>query len=254
MSDIGERFRLDGKVAVVTGGSRGIGRAIALALAQQGADVVVASRDVSRCVETAGELAHLGVRGLGVCTDVSKEEDVESLFGRVADELGGCDVFVHCAGRAVGTPSLDVPREELQQMLDLHLLGGIAGAQRAARQMEQRGGGAILLVTSVWGLGGASATLSYGVAKAGLAHTVKVLAVEWARHGIRVNGLAPGPVETDMTAELSDAARDKLVARCPMRRMATPEEMAGPAVFLCSEAASYVSGHVLVADGGERAR
>lgn len=251
---IGGRFRLDGRVAVVTGGSRGIGRAIAHAFAEQGADVVVASRDVSRCVETAGEVARLGVRGVGVCADVSKEEDIAALFDRVEGDLGGCDIFVHCAGAAAGTASLEVPREELQQMLDIHLLGGISGAQRAAAQMESRGGGAVLLVTSVWGLGGASGTLSYGVAKAGLAHAVKVLAVEWARKNIRVNGLAPGTVETDMTAGLSDDARAKLVRRCPMRRMATPEEMAGPALFLCSDAASYVNGHVLVADGGERAR
>jgi 3-oxoacyl-[acyl-carrier protein] reductase len=109
-------------------------------------------------------------------------------------------------------------------------------------------------VTSVWGLGGASGTLAYGVAKAGLAHAVKVLALEWTAKKVRVNGLAPGLVTTDMTAELPERAKDKLVSRIPMRRPATPEEMAGPALFLVSDAASYVTGQVLVADGGERAR
>lgn len=249
------RFRLDGKNAVVTGGSRGIGRAIALGLAEHGANVVVASRDVARCLEVAGEIAQVGVRGVGSCCDASREDEVAALFERTAADLGGCDVFVHCAGRAGSAkPSLDVGREDVQRMLDVHLLGGITGAQHAARQMSERGGGAILLVTSVWGFGGASRTLDYGVAKAALAHAVRVLALEWAPRGIRVNGLAPGFVDTDMTSGLPDAARERLIARAAMRRAARADEMAGPAVFLCSDAASYVTGHVLVADGGDRAR
>jgi 3-oxoacyl-[acyl-carrier protein] reductase len=252
---IAERFRLDEKNAVVTGGTRGIGRAIALGLAEHGANVVVASRDAARCAETAREVAHLGPRGIGVCCDVAREDDVIALLDRTAGDLGGCDVFVHCAGVAgTGRRSEDLSRDEMQRMLDIHLLGGITGAQRAALQMESRGGGAILLVTSVWGFGGASRTLDYGVAKAALAHAVRVLAVEWAAKGIRVNGLAPGFVETDMTSVLEGAARDKLVSRAPMRRAASADEMAGPALFLCSDAASYVTGHVLFADGGERAR
>jgi len=249
-----DRFRLDGRVAVVTGGSRGIGQAIALGLADAGANVAVASRDGARCAEVAAQLAHRGVRGIGIACDATREQDVGELFERVAADLGGTDVFVHCAGLASSSPSSETGREELRTMMDVHLLGGIAGAQRAAAQMREREGGAILLVTSVWGLGGASRMLAYGAAKAALAHAVKVLAVEWAREGIRVNGLAPGFVETDMTAELPDRARQKLVERSPLRRAATPAEMAGPAVFLCSPAASYVNGHVLVADGGERAR
>jgi len=248
------RFRLDDKVAVVTGGSRGIGRAIALALADAGAHVVVASRNGTTCVEVAGEIAHRGVRGLGVACDVMDETSIVHLFDEVAAELGGADIFVHAAGVAGGTLASDTTRDELSQMLDIHLLGGITAAQRAGMQMEARGGGSILLVTSVWGLGAATGTLAYGVAKAGLAHTVKVLALEWARKNIRVNGLAPGLVDTDMTAELPDKAKDKMLARIPLRRAATPDEMAGPALFLLSDAASYVTGQVLVADGGERTR
>ncbi len=251
---IQEKFRLDDKVAVVTGGSRGIGRAIALALADAGAHVVIASRNGTNCLEVAGEIAHRGVRGLGIACDVTDEESIVHLFDEVAGQLGGTDVFVHAAGIAAGAPAADVGREDITTMLDIHLLGGITASQRAGMQMEARGGGAILLVTSVWGLGAATGTLAYGVAKAGLAHAVKVLALEWARKNIRVNGLAPGLVDTDMTADLPTPAREKMVARIPMRRPATPEEMAGPGLFLCTDAASYVTGQILAADGGERAR
>lgn len=239
---------LDGKRAVVTGGSRGIGRAIAGALAEAGAHVVVSSRDAAACAAAAGPLG-----GEGFPCDVADLGQVDALFDRV-DELGGCDVFVSAAGLASSAPAAEVSATELRRMMDVHFVGATHGAQRAAAQMRARGGGAILLVTSVWGLGGQPATLAYGAAKAALAHAVKVLAIEWARDGIRVNGLAPGFVDTDMTADLPPTLRQKLLSRVPLRRAARPEEMAGPALFLCSEAASYVTGHVLVADGGERAR
>ncbi len=178
---IGDQLRLDGKVAVVTGGSRGIGRAIALGLAQAGAHVAVASRDGGACATTAGEIAHLGVRGLGIACDVASADDVGRLFDEVAAKLGGVDVLVHCAGFANGAPAAEVTADEIRSMIDVHVLGGVLAAQRAAAQMRARGGGAILLVTSVWGLGGAAGTLAYGMAKAALAHAVKVLAIEWAR-------------------------------------------------------------------------
>jgi NAD(P)-dependent dehydrogenase (short-subunit alcohol dehydrogenase family) len=241
-------------VAVVTGGSRGIGRAIALALADAGAHVVIASRNGTACVEVAGEIAHRGVRGLGLSCDVTEEDSIVHLFDQIAAELGGTDLFVHAAGIASGGLASDTTRGEIETMLDIHLLGGITASQRAGMQMEARGGGAMVLVTSIWGLGAATGTLAYGVAKAGLAHAVKVLALEWARKKIRVNGLAPGLVDTDMTADLSEAARNKMIGRIPLGRPAQPEELAGPALFLLSDAASYVTGEVLVVDGGERSR
>ncbi len=240
--------RLDGRVAVVTGASRGIGHAIAAGLAARGARVVVSARDAARCAETAARLG-----GVGIPCDVADDAQVRALFEQVHD-LGGADVFVSCAGLGGGHLAARTERADLQAMLDVHFLGAMTGARLAAEQMRSKGRGAMLFVTSIWGLGGASGTLAYGAAKAALAHAVKVLALEWARDGIRVNGLAPGYVATDMTADLPDAARDKMLSRIPLRRAARPEEMAGPACFLCSDEASYVTGHVLVADGGERAR
>jgi 3-oxoacyl-[acyl-carrier protein] reductase len=253
---IAQRFRLDGKVAVVTGGSRGIGRAIALGLAEAGADVVIASRDQEKCVEVAGEIAHRGVRGIAVCLDATREASLDDLFARVATDTGGCDVLVHAAGVARMGKALDVPRADLQAMLDVHVLGAVGAAQRAAQQMAGRGGGAVLFVSSTFALAGRSGTLAYSAAKAALLGAVQTLAVEWAPLSIRVNALAPGLVATDMTAGvLADKKiEEKMLKEIPMRRAAHPEEMAGPAVLLCSPAGSFITGHVLVADGGETAR
>lgn len=251
-----DRFRVDGRIAVVTGGSRGIGRAISIGLAEAGADVVVASRDMARTLETAREVAHLGRRGIGIACDVADPASVESLFARVADELGGVDLFVHCAGVARMGAALTLDREMLAGMMDIHYFGGVRAAQLAAQQMMGRGGGAMLFVTSIWGLGGQPYALAYGGAKAALANAVKTLAIEWAKHGIRVNGLAPGLVETDMTADVrgSDELHARMLKSIPLRRGAAADEMAGPALFLLSDAASYVTGEILVADGGTRAR
>lgn len=242
------------RVAVVTGGSRGIGRAIALGLADAGADVVVASRDGDACAEVAREVEARGRRGHGISCDVSREGDLAALFDEADEAAGRCDVLVCSAGVSSAGWAREVPREELVRMMNVHFLGASAAAQRAAERMAPAGRGAILLVTSIWGMRASPMQLAYGAAKAALAQAVRVLSVEWARDGIRVNGLAPGLVETDMTAALPEDAKGKLIRRIPMRRAAGPEEMVGPAVFLCSDAASYVTGHVLVADGGETAR
>lgn len=245
---------LDSKIAVVTGGSRGIGRAIAHRFAAEGARVVVSSRSAESCEAALASLEAAGGEGLAISCDVTDTESIDQLFEATATQLGGVDIFVHCAGLSSVGLAKDVEMSAVQEMLDVHYRAGVYASQRAREQMLDREGGAILLVSSIWALGGQPASLAYGSAKAALAHSVKVMAVEWARYGIRVNGLAPGYVETDMTAEMDDLTRDRLLKKIPMRRGAHPDEMAGPAVFLCGPAASYVTGQILVADGGERAR
>jgi len=241
---------LEGKLAVVTGGSRGIGRAIAAGLHAEGARVLLASRKLASAVAAAEEL---GEGAEGVACDVSTASDVERLFAR-AQAHGGADVLVCAAGIASTSPAAQTPAEELDAMLSVHLHGAVSAAQAAYPQMREKGEGSVLMVTSVWGLGGQPGSLAYGSAKAALAHAVKVMAIEWARYGIRVNGLAPGLVDTEMTAVMDDAVRAKLSSRVPMRRAATPEEMVGPALMLTSALGSYLTGQTLVVDGGERAR
>lgn len=246
--------RLDGRVAIVTGGSRGIGRAIAMGMAAEGARVVISSRSRAACTETVEAIVEAGGQADAAPADVTDREALNSVFADAEATAGGVDIFVHCAGLSSVGLAKAVEAEELQRMLDVHFLAGVNGCQRARESMAGRGGGSIVLVSSVWGLGGHPASLAYGAAKSALAHSVKVLAIEWARYGIRVNGIAPGFVDTDMTSEMDDTTRDRLLKRVPLRRSATPEEMAGPAVFLASDMSSYMTGQMLVVDGGERAR
>ncbi len=245
-----ERFRVDGKLAVLTGGSRGIGFAIAEALAEAGASVILASRNAD---EAAAAAARLGPAHLGVAADVTSEHDRQRLF-RIAAERGGCGIFVHAAGTMEAGFAAQSDAAQLQRMLDVHYLAAVAGAQQAGAQMRGHGGGAILFVSSLWGHRGVPGTLGYGAAKAALSHAVKVMALEGARDGIRVNGLAPGWVETAMTESLTEQQRFRLRQKIPLDRPGEPWEMALPALLALSPAGSYLTGQVLFVDGGESAR
>lgn len=247
-----EQLRLTGRVAVVTGGSRGIGRAIALGLADLGADVVVASRSLDACEGVAREIEGRGRRAIAAGIDTTREHGLDELFRSVDSSFERVDLFVHAAGVASASAAMETSRDELATMFELHVLAAVRGAQLAARRMNR--GGSMLFVSSVFGLGATKNMLAYGTAKAALAHAVKALAIEWASLGIRVNAIAPGFVETDMTAGLAPKVRDALLKRVPLGRAASPAEIGNVACFLLSDAASYVTGHVLVADGGERAR
>lgn len=242
-------FSLEGKRALVTGGTRGIGLAIAEAFCRSGASTTISSRSASSCEQAQTHLEAQGLSVKAVPCDVANESAVETLFAN----LDSLDVLVHCAGVASAEFAAQSSRNERTKLMDVHYHGGVACASHAHARMKGHGG-SIILVGSVWGLGGASGTLAYGSAKAALLHAVKVMAIEWARDEIRVNALVPGYVDTDMTQDVPESAKQKMVSRIPLRRPARPEELAGPAVFLASDAASYVTGHALVVDGGERAR
>jgi 3-oxoacyl-[acyl-carrier protein] reductase len=249
-----ERFSLEGQVAIVTGGGRGIGRAIVEGFAEAGAAVVPASRtreDVEAACEAVRER---GSEALAVTADVTDPDDVESLVDRTVDEFGGVDVVVNNAGvnpdEALGPPEAVEP-EGYDRTLDVNLGGAFRCATAAAETLHENGGGCVVNVASVGGLVGLPRQHPYVASKHGLVGMTKSMALDWAPD-VRVNALAPGYVKTELTDDLqeNEDLRRSVLDRTPLDRFAEPEELAGPAIFLASDAASSVTGECLAADGG----
>jgi len=246
-----EAGRLAGKTAVVTGSTRGIGCAIARALVREGARVVVNSRSAEDCAGTAKDL---GPRAIPVAADLSRSDDIRRLAREAESALGGAvDILVNNAGQPRVAPSEALPEADYRYTLDLNLNGYFLLSQELVRGMLARGGGAIVHVSSMNGAVPFPQRLAYCVSKAGVNMMTKVMAIEWAARGVRVNAIAPGYVETEFIRGLSargilDFA--KLAGRTPMGRLGTPEEIAEAAVYLASPAASFVTGEILTVDGG----
>lgn len=248
-----DRFDLTGRVALVSGGYRGLGRAFAQALAEAGADVVVAARSEERCVAAAAEIAaSTGRRTSGLRMDVTARAEVEAAVTRVVDELGGLHILVNNAGACVHRPALEVPDDEFDEVLNTNVRGVWLPSQVAARWMAEHGGGSIVNIGSMSGqiVNRPQSQPIYNASKAAVHHLTKSLAAEWAPLGIRVNALAPGYVKTEMAPVDEPQYRRMWIEDAPMRRYATPEEIAASLVYLASDAASFTTGEVLVTDGG----
>jgi 2-deoxy-D-gluconate 3-dehydrogenase len=254
--DAPQPFDLTGRVAVVTGASRGIGRAVALALAGAGADVCVAARSAGDLEEVAEGIRAVGRRALVVPTDVSRADDVTRLMDRTADELGGLDVLVNNSG--IGEPhrALETTDEIWDRHLDVNAKGTFLCCRAAAPHMLRRGTGKIVNVSSIFALKGVPNYAAYSASKAAVIGLTRALAVEWARSGIRVNAVAPGYLATDINAE-ARADPDRLaglVRSVPIGRMGEPDEIGPLIVFLAAPASDYMTGAVLAFDGGWHAR
>ncbi|WP_225007284.1 SDR family NAD(P)-dependent oxidoreductase [Novosphingobium percolationis] len=241
-------FRLDGKVALVTGSTRGIGRAIAEALIAAGAQVVISSEDAADTARVAEEL-----RQTGIACDVSDDTALAALVEGTCAALGGIDILVCNAGitgRAGPFAEMDIA--DYARVLQINLTSQVVLATLALPRIAARGGGSVVLISSLSGLRGNGRINAYALAKAGVAQLARNLAVEWGPKAVRVNAISPGFIATELSAPLlaDEAFMTRRMGMTPLRRPGTPEEVAGAAVFLASPAGAFVTGHNLVVDGG----
>ena len=250
-------FDLSGRVAIVTGGGRGIGRQMATALAELGADVVVCSRKLDNCEEAAAELSAYGVRALGLACDAREPDEVEAVVRRTTEALGRIDVLVNNAGATWGAAPEDVPLESWSKVLEVNLTGVFVFCQTAGRVMIAQGGGRIVNVASIAGLRGFPAdvvdAIPYSASKGGVIALTRDLACKWAHHGIRVNALAPGWFPSDMSAGVLGDRGNAIVDRIPLGRLGGSDDLKGAMAFLASQASDFVTGQTLIVDGGESA-
>ena len=259
MTSVRELFELGGRVAIVTGGGSGIGRQMAQALGELGADLVLCARKAERCEAAAEELrSELGVRALGLGCDVRDPEQVAELVRRTREELGRVDVLVNNAGTTWGAAPEDMPLEGWQKVVDVNLTGAFLCAQAVGRVLIEQGeGGRIVNIASVAGLAGAPAevmnTIVYHATKGGLIAFTRDLAWKWARHGITANAIAPGWFPSDMSRYVLDRQEDSFLRSIPLRRFGGPDDLKGAVAYLASPASAYVTGQVLVVDGGQSA-
>jgi NAD(P)-dependent dehydrogenase (short-subunit alcohol dehydrogenase family) len=247
-----EDFSLKGKVALVTGGSRGIGKAIAVGLAGAGADVVLASRKLPDLEEAAKEIEGLGRKSLAVATHVGRLEEVNNLVTKVKDEFGRIDILVNNAGtNPTMEQAIDIGERAWDSIMNLNLKGLFFLSQAVAKLMKEQGGGKIINVASIEGITPGILPV-YAISKAGVIMATKVMAQQWAKYGIRVNAIAPGLTKTRFSEALWSNPDILSVAMLmtPMARVAEPEEMVGAVIFLASDASGYVTGQVLAVDGG----
>ncbi len=250
-------FSLEGKVAIVTGGGTGIGKATAVEFARAGADVVIASRKLEHLEPVAADIRKLGRRSFSAAMDVRNEEQMRELVDRTARELGRLDIMVNNAGASFIAPLEEISLNGWNAVVGINLTGVFLGCKWAGKQMMRQGGGVIVNVASIAGVYGSAMMPHYGAAKAAVINLTRTLGSAWAKHNIRVNSVAPGPIETQAflhnlraTSPNAEEIYQAVASRVAMRRWGKVEEVAYPCLFLASEAASFMTGATIVVDGG----
>lgn len=252
LKNVQSRFSLDGRRALVVGGNKGLGQAMALALAAAGADVCVAGRGPQGGAETAGAIVELGRRGLFVAADVTAEDRVGQLFAEALEGLGGLDILVNSQGTVALQPAADFDMTEWQRVMDVNLKSVVMCCKHAGRIMLAQRRGKIINISSVRAFQGRAQDLAYAPSKGAINQLTRSLAIEWGPRGINVNGIAPVFTPTAINRDLlADPAKlEWVLGRIPMRRLGELADLYGPVVFLASDASSFVNGHTLPVDGG----
>ena len=245
-------MKLAGKVALITGAGSGIGLAIALRFATEGADIAVNDIDLKSAEKTAGAVKKSGRRAIAVQADVAEENQVNAMVDRVISELGGVHILVNNAGLSSGGPAIEESLKDWDRMVAIVLRGTYLCSRRVAQWMVKNNGGKIVNISSNAGLRGGPNMSAYAAAKAGVMSLTRTLALEWAGYNIYVNCIAPGLINTPMTQRtlVKRFTPEQLTGRVPLGRMAEPDEVAKPALFLASDDASYITGVTLSVDGG----
>ena len=254
--NVKEMFDLTGKVAIVTGGGRGIGLKMAEGLAEMGANIVLCSRKVENCLKAAQDLARLGVKTLATACDVKSSAQIQSVVDRTLEEFGRLDILINNSGVSWGSTVEDYPLEGWEKVMDTNMTGAFLFSQIAGRVMIRQKSGNIINIASVMGVIGitdAADAIAYSASKGALIAFTKDLAAKWAKYNIRVNAIAPGWFPTDMTDWVLGHHGQELLNFIPMGRYGDPEELKGAVVYLASEASRYVTGIVLPVDGGQLA-
>jgi 2-deoxy-D-gluconate 3-dehydrogenase len=245
-------FRLDGQVALVTGGSRGIGQAIALALAEAGADVAVAARSAGALDETVAMIEARGRRGLRLVADVGQAETAMRIVEETVVRLGRIDILVNAAGIPMRKPLVEITEADFDAVYDVNVRGATFACAAAGRHFLAQGSGRVVNIASLTTRLGSAGRALYGGTKAAIGQLTVSLAVEWGPHGIGVNAIAPGFIATDFTRYLLEqpALAEPLIRRTPMGRFGQPEDLVGTAVFLAAPASAFVTGQIIYVDGG----
>ncbi len=250
-------FDLSGKTAIVTGGGRGLGEQIASSFAEAGANVVVCSRKIEACEEVSQKLKNLGVKSLALRCDITNQEDVKKLVQETISEFGGIDILVNNSGATWGEPAATMPLDAWEKVMRVNVTGTFLMSQEVGKVMIENGGGKIINIASVAGLGGTDPrymdTIGYNTSKGAVITFTKDLAVKWGQFNINVNAIAPGFFPTKMSEILIERGKEQILSTTPLRRFGNDHDLKGAALFLASEASDFVTGNILIVDGGTHA-
>lgn len=243
-------MRLEGRNALITGAAQGIGKAIALGMAKEGANVAIADVNMESAEKTAQEVTGLGVRSIAVKVDVSKQDEVTEVFRTVTGELGSLDILVNNAGITRDTLIMRMKEEDWDAVLNINLKGSFLCCKEAVKIMAKQRSGKIISISSVVAFMGNPGQANYSSSKAGLIGLTKTIAKEYAGRGIRVNAVAPGFIQTAMTDVLSDNVKEEMMKSIPLGQLGTPEDVTNAVIFLASKESDYITGQVIHVNGG----